>query len=169
MYLFSKVPLSNKFVVLWKQTTCPQKVHFTYISSLTVIFLFELVEFLSSIEVDLGKVFVREVGLFDGPVGENVVEAVKAYGVSGCGLRPVLLWVESLNQLAIHEQKQVKSLHVGRNVHLSEVRVEFLQSEVLEDLLTLAHEKATDFLDACLLLEQLSILELGTVLGVVAH
>ena len=44
-----------------------------------------------------------------------------------------------------------------------------MQCEVLEDLLTLNVEEATNFLYSALLLEQFSILKLRTVLRVVAH
>ena len=81
----------------------------------------------------------------------------------------MLLRVEGLDQLAIHEQEQVESLNVGSHVHLAEVGIELLQGEVLEDLLALGDKEASDLLDTSLLLEQLSVLKLGTVLWVVPH
>ena len=44
-----------------------------------------------------------------------------------------------------------------------------MQSEVLENFLTLANEEATNFFDSSELLKQFGILQLGTILWVVAH
>lgn len=70
----------------------------------------------------------------------------------------MLLRVKRLNQLAIHHQEQVQALHIGGHVRLPEVRVEFLQCEVLEDLLTLSDEETTDLLNSTLLFKELGVL-----------
>jgi len=44
-----------------------------------------------------------------------------------------------------------------------------LQGEVLENLLTLCNEETSDLLHTGLLLEKVSVVELGTVLGIVSH
>lgn len=40
---------------------------------------------------------------------------------------------------------------------------------MLEDLLTLSDKESSDFLDSCLLFKKFCVLELGTVVRVVAH
>ena len=81
----------------------------------------------------------------------------------------MLLRVKRLNQLAIHQQEQVQALHVGRHVRLPEVRVEFLQCEVLEDLLALGDEETTNLLNSALLLEELGVLKFCSMGRVVSH
>ena len=81
----------------------------------------------------------------------------------------MLVDIERLNELAVHQEQEVERLDVGCHVLLAEVRVELLESEVLKDLLALGYEETPDLLDAGLLLEQLSVLELDAVLRVVSH
>ena len=131
--------------------------------------LLEVLQALRSVKVDLREVFVREVVLLDGPLGESVIEGIEADSLIGVDLRPELLNIESFDQLAVHKQEQVQGRDVRGDVALAEVGVELLQGEVLEDLGALRLEEATDFLDSGELLEKVSVLKLGAVLRVVSH
>lgn len=138
-------------------------------SNYTVGLLFKLTKFSRPIEIDLSKVFVCKLCLIDGPARQGVVEVVKTDGFASVHFGPVLLHVKGLNQFSVHQQKQVQSLHVCGHVAFAEVRIELLQCEMLENLLTLGLEETSNFFHSRVLLEKIGILKLAPVLGVVAH
>ena len=129
----------------------------------------KLIESLSAVEVNLCKVFIGELRLLDGPTGQNVVEGVETDCFIWVNFGPVFLNIKGFDEFAVHEEQQVETLNIWCDVHLSEVRIEFLQSKVLEDFLTLGDEETTNFLDSALLLKQFSILQLDSMLRVVSH
>lgn len=128
-----------------------------------------VVEPLVALQVNLGEVLVRQIVLLDSPGCQLFVEVVESNGLGSVHFRPELFHVESLNQLAVHEKEQVESLNIWRDVLLTEVRIELLEREVLENLLTLSVEETANFLSLCELLEEVSVLKLSAMLRVVAH
>ena len=129
----------------------------------------ELVKFLSPIEIDLCEVLIGQISLIDSPLRQYVVELVETNSLIGIGFRPELFNIESFNQLTIHHQKHVESWDIRANVALTEVCIEFLKSEVLENLLAFCLEEAADFFNASVLLKKVCIFKLGTKMRVVSH
>lgn len=117
-----------------------------------------------------GKVISRHLSLLvDGPLANDVVEVVERDLVILVPLAEVLLEVEVLLELAVHLHEAVERLDVIRQVAPAETALVVLDAVMLVELLLGVLEVAPDLLDAGLLNEHFAVLELLTVVRVVAH
>ena len=103
------------------------------------------------------------------PASQAIIEVVKADLVVSVGIGPLLFSLESKLKFPLHLQEIVQRVNIVVYVFLAEVRVERLQSEVLENLLAFGGKETLNFLDASLLEEQSFVLKLTSVVGVVSH
>ena len=81
----------------------------------------------------------------------------------------IILSLEVFNQLAFHLKESVKSVNVFLYVMLGEVGLVRLDAEMLVNFLLFEREEPPNLLDARVLYEGLGVLQLSSVLGVVAH
>ena len=115
------------------------------------------------------EVFVSKRILLNSPLRKCIVEIIESNHVAWLQRAKVLLSLEVRPKLSLHLELLIKLFDVVVDVLANEVGVVIHSRKVLEDALALELEEPSQLFYLRVLNEHLSVLQLCSLLGVVAH